>query len=238
MSCRRNSAQRFWHPLRAEIIARLANIFVDDIGLNFVARMEDETGATSAEIAICCIIVREVFNIDTILREIEALDNKISAQVQAEILYIVRRMCRRMTRWFLRARDRSWSIEENIKFFKAPVDDLNANLTSVLEDDDQKELKASIRALVKKKVPEELAEKIAKLSPLFSALDIVQVAHHNEMETQVVASVYYTLQALNLACIGSLIKLISSQLVTIGKCLHVPLTEDLEWQQRTLTAVL
>lgn len=226
------------HPLRSEIIAtRLANIFVDDIGLNFVARMEDETGATSAEIAICCIIVREIFNIDSILREIEALDNQISAQVQAEVLYSVRRICRRMTRWFLRARDRSWSIEENIKFFKGPVDELNGNLVSVLEDDDQKELKAAIRALVKKKVPEELAEKIAKLSPLFSALDIVQVAYQNKMETQLVANVYYTLGAkLGLHWFVEQInqQSVSNHWQVLARAAY---REDLEWQQRTLTAV-
>ena len=42
------------HPLRAEIIAtKLANKIGNDMGFNFVNRMQEETGATVTEIANC-----------------------------------------------------------------------------------------------------------------------------------------------------------------------------------------
>lgn len=226
------------HPLRAEIVAtRLANTLVDDIGVNFVLRMEDETGATSAEIAICCMIVREVFNIDQILRDIEKLDNQISSQVQADLLYTVRRICRRMTRWFLRARDRSWSIDENIKFFKKPIEDIKNNLSGALEENDLKYLKSAIRGLVKKKVPEALAEQIAQLKPLFSALDIVQISSQKKMDVQLVANVYYTLGAqLGLHWFVEQInqQSVSNHWQVLARSAF---REDLEWQQRALTSV-
>lgn len=226
------------HPLRAEIIAtRLANIFVDDLGLNFVARMGDETGASSSEIAICCVMVLEIFNMDSILRAIESQDNKMSAQVQAEQLYFVRRMCRRMTRWFLRVRDRSWDIDNNIRFFKQPVEIISENLPSLLEENDSLALQTAIQSLVAKKVPEDIAVKIAKLQPLFSALDIAQVADHNQMDILTVANVYYALGArLGLHWFIEQInqQSVSNHWQVLARAAY---REDLDWQQRTLTSV-
>ncbi|MEC8206651.1 MAG: NAD-glutamate dehydrogenase domain-containing protein, partial [Pseudomonadota bacterium] len=70
------------HPLRKEIIAtKLANNIVNDMGLNFMVRMHEETGANEAEIALCYSIAKEVFQMPETWSSIVALDNKIPAAV-------------------------------------------------------------------------------------------------------------------------------------------------------------
>src|SRR5690606_32948945 len=51
------------HALRSEIIAtKLANNIVNDMGMNFVFRIQEETGASHAEIAQAYSIVKGVFD--------------------------------------------------------------------------------------------------------------------------------------------------------------------------------
>ncbi len=101
------------HPLRGEIIAtRVANMLVNDMGLNFASRMKDETGASVAEVACCFAMAREVFGLNQLWRDIEGCDNLVGAETQLELMFYSRRIVRRATRWFLRARNRSWSISE------------------------------------------------------------------------------------------------------------------------------
>ena len=106
------------HPLRKEIIAtKLANNIVNDMGLNFMVRMNEETGANEAEIALCYSIASEIFQMRETWLSISDLDNKIPSSVQTEMLYQLRRTVRRATRWFLRHRTKAQSIEQAIEIF-------------------------------------------------------------------------------------------------------------------------
>ncbi|MGS0728623.1 NAD-glutamate dehydrogenase domain-containing protein, partial [Shewanella sp. 0m-11] len=117
------------HPLRGEIIATsLANELVNDMGLNFVQRMQDETGASVAEAAICYTMAREVFGLADLTKSITDLNGVIPAVVQCEMLHQLRRNIRRASRWFLRHRNRSLNIEQTIEFFKPVFDELKASV--------------------------------------------------------------------------------------------------------------
>ncbi len=98
------------------------------MGFNFVNRMNEETGASVAEIANCYTVAREVFELSDIWHQIEKLDNKITTAVQTEMLFQLRRTVRRVTRWFLRHRDKNLSIDQSIAFFKASFDVVSSRL--------------------------------------------------------------------------------------------------------------
>ena len=58
------------HPLRAEIIAtKLANKIGNDMGFNFVHRMQEETGATVAEIANSYMMSCAIFELEDFLEK-------------------------------------------------------------------------------------------------------------------------------------------------------------------------
>ena len=69
------AAQMENHPLKAEIIAtKLANNIVNDVGFNFVLRMQEETGATVSEIVNAYAVIRGVFGAEELWSKTEALD--------------------------------------------------------------------------------------------------------------------------------------------------------------------
>ncbi len=227
------------HPLRSEIIAtRLANIMVNDMGFNFANRLQDETGASMCDIAISFMIAREVFGMNELLRDIEALDNKVSADTQLDMFHQARRMVRRATRWFLRSRNRNLSIEETIAQFKPVYTTLAEHLYQVMVESEVKEHKNEVEKLEKQGVPTSIAERVSQMSSLFSALDLAQVAAEQDRDIRVVAELYFHLGAelelhwfleqINKQAVGNHWQALA----------RAAFREDLDYQQRSLTSVV
>ncbi len=227
------------HPLRAEIIAtKLANNIVNDMGLNFMIRMHEETGASDSEIALCYTMAREIFSMTETWSAIEALDNQIPAIVQTEMLYQLRRTVRRATRWFLRHRNKALDIEQSLAFFKPAFDDLNANIESYMVEDEAARLAKEAKSLEQEGVPKELANRIAQLSSLFSVMDLAQVAESSEKSIQVVSSTYFKLGA-RLGLHWFLDQITNQPVANHWQALaRASYREELDWQQRSLSAVV
>ncbi|WP_111979268.1 NAD-glutamate dehydrogenase [Algibacillus agarilyticus] len=227
------------HPLRAEIIAtQAANRVVNDMGLNFVHRMQEETGTTPAEIIICYTIAREIFDMPNIWSQLEKLDNQIPSIVQTEVLFQIRRTIRHATRWFLRHRNLNMSIEESIAFFKPVYETVNANLPKYMVSKEHKALLESEQVLIREGIDKTLACQIARFSNLFSVMDIAQVADETNKDVDIVADVYYKLG--DKMDLHWFLEQITAQPVTNHwqALARAAFREELDWQQRSLTAVI
>lgn len=227
------------HPLRAEIIATsLANELVNDLGLNFVQRMQDETGASVAEAAICYTMAREVFGLADLTKEITSLNGVIPAVVQGEMLHQLRRNIRRACRWFLRHRNRSQSIEQSVAFFAPVFKDLKSNVHDYLVECEVDGIRAEIAALVKEGVNEPVATNVVNMSTLFSALDIAQIAELESKPVPLVAQTYFKLGAR--VDLHWFLDQISEQPVANHwqALARAAFREELDWQQRSLSSVV
>ncbi|MBO9491386.1 NAD-glutamate dehydrogenase [Endozoicomonas sp. G2_1] len=227
------------HPLRAEIIAtRLANDIGNDMGFNFVHRMQEETGASVAEIANCYTIASEVFGLSDAWQVIEDLDNKISTAVQTEMLFQLRRNVRRATRWFLRHRNHSLSIEQTIEFYKPSFKVLNEKLESYLDKEEAAQLTHVEKDLVKAGVDKAIAKLIAQLSSVFSVLDIAELAQNHNKPLELVAELYFKL-GVRLELHWFLDQITRQPVANHWQALaRASFREDLDWQQRLLTAAV
>ncbi|MEJ6475340.1 NAD-glutamate dehydrogenase [Pseudoalteromonas piscicida] len=227
------------HPLRKEIIAtKLANNIVNDMGLNFMVRMHEETGATDAEIAICYSIASAIFEMKETWSAISALDNKIPAAVQTEMLYQLRRTVRRATRWFLRHRDKSQNIEQTITFFAPTFKDLSANLHNYMVANESEQIVDKARDLESQGVPAEIALRIVSLSSLFSVMDLAEVANSSGRKIGVVSNTYFKLGA-NMGLHWFLDQITAQPVANHWQALaRASYREELDWQQRSLSEVV
>ncbi len=76
------------HRLRREIIATATtNSLVNRMGPTFVSRAQEETGAAPARVARAYTAAREVFEMRDLWSQIEALDNRVPAQMQYTMCY-------------------------------------------------------------------------------------------------------------------------------------------------------
>jgi len=227
------------HPLRGEIIATsLANELVNDMGLNFVQRMQDETGASVADAALCYTMAREVFGLAELTKSITDLNGIVPAVVQGEMLHQLRRNMRRACRWFLRHRNRAWSIEQTVAFFKPVFEQIKANVHLYLVEEEAAGIQTEINALIKENVPQDVATLVANMSTLFSALDIAQIAQAEDKTVALVAETYFKLGAR--VELHWFLEQISAQPVANHwqALARAAFREELDWQQRALSSVV
>ena len=182
------------HPLKREIIAtEIANSTINRTGSVFVHRMREETGATAPEVVRCFILTRDTFVVGDLWNRIDALDGKVPASTQNDMLIDAGRLVLRGTLWFLRRRSDRMPIAKVLEFFASGVATVSDRLPEFLSPEDSKALEESEAKLVGKGVPADLASAAVRLDSIYSVLDIVEVSHELKREVPLAAAVYFSL---------------------------------------------
>ncbi|MDL5029865.1 NAD-glutamate dehydrogenase [Vibrio gigantis] len=234
---RRNYSQHMDnHPLRAEIIATaLANQMVNEMGCNFVTRLQEETGANIVDIANAYAASREIYGLGKVLKSIRELDNISSSEAQYELLYHVRRTLRRLARWLLRNRTGKQSVNALIELYQGDVVAITEKLDENLVASEVEEHQAMAQLWIDQGVNAELANSVARLSSLYSALDISTVARETGKTVQQASKLYFNLG--DRLSLHWFLKQINGQAVDNNwqALARAAFREDLDWQQRQLT---
>ncbi|MEU4358447.1 NAD-glutamate dehydrogenase [Streptomyces virginiae] len=182
------------HALRREIITTvLVNDTVNTGGSTFLHRLREETGASTEEIVRAQLAAREIFGLAEVWDAVEALDNKVAADVQTRVRLHSRRLVERGTRWLLNNRPQPLQITETIAFFGERVAGVWAELPKLVRGADLEWYQLVMDELTGEGVPEELAAKVAGFSSAFPTLDIVAIADRTGVDPLGVAEVYYDL---------------------------------------------
>ncbi len=184
------------HRLRREIIATmLSNSMINRGGPTFVSRMADETGASAAAISTAYVLARDSFGFIELNAEIDELDNKIPSALQLELYGAVQELVRQQSIWFLRNVPAAGNLEASVAHYAQGLAELASAFDKVLPGDALKDVDREVKALVARKVPKDLAQKMAQLAHLSRGPDIILVAAQNKKPIADVARVFYGLGA-------------------------------------------
>ncbi|OIJ99564.1 NAD-glutamate dehydrogenase [Streptomyces monashensis] len=182
------------HPLRREITTTvLVNDTVNTGGTTYLHRLREETGASLEEIVRAQTAARAIFSSAPVWDAVEALDNKVDADVQTRIRLHSRRLVERGTRWLLNNRPQPLQLAETVEFFAERVERVWQELPKLLRGADLEWYQHVYDELSAVGVPDELATRVAGFSSAFPTLDIVSVADRTGKEPLDVAEVYYDL---------------------------------------------
>src|SRR6185312_15601036 len=119
------------------IATQLGKHVTDHMGVNFVERLQRETGGSVAYIMRAYIVAENIYGIDDLWKEIEALDLKVSTAVQQKMMLQTYLLTRRATRWFLRNLKPNFNIQETIDYFVGPIAELTNQLAELLTESDR-----------------------------------------------------------------------------------------------------
>lgn len=224
------------HQLRSEIVAtQLANEMVNRMGITYVNRMRDSTGASIEAIVKAYVSARDVFRMTELWEQIEALDYEVSAEIQESMMSSLMRLVRRASRWFLRNRRRDLVIADEVEKFRERAQALGENLPSLLAGEGKAMWQQYYDRLVEAHVPEQLATVIAGANNMFSVLSIIEGAEHTRQDAQDVAATYYQVGC-ELDLEWFLDQLNNMAVMNHWQALaRETYRDDLDWQQRTLT---
>jgi glutamate dehydrogenase len=223
------------HRLKRAIIStRISNYIVNEMGINFMQRLIEETGETSAQIARGYMIAREVFNVKKILSDIWQLGGSVTVAVQLSMWQDLNRLIRRTTRWFVRNIPSDSAILDEINKFKPLVSDVQHNLDLLMQGAWLDQAMQARKIYMQAGVPVELATTASKFNAMFAALDIVQAALENNLAIDDVGKAYFAVGArLKLGWFGDLIK--KQPVKNYWEALaRAGFRDDVEKQQRNL----
>ncbi len=183
------------HPLRREITAsQITNELVNRMGVTYIDKLRQATGSDDANIVAAYVITREIYGIEKLWNQIEALDNKISASIQDTMLLELNKLVTRASWWLLRRRRPGSEIA-------ACIDDYQAAVSTVTNSVER--LQATIpghnrwydkfRGFTNAGVPELLAATTAAAEGLYWLLDIIDAASELDMDISALSPVYFSL---------------------------------------------
>ncbi|MFC9969579.1 NAD-glutamate dehydrogenase [Spirillospora sp. NPDC127200] len=182
------------HPLRREIITTaVVNDMVNNSGLSFAFRMNEETGASPSDIAQAYLVAREVFDMPEFWASVESLSHQVDESTQIAMLLEARKLTERAARWLLHNRRPPFDIRETIDFFVAGARTLVPQLPKLLAGLDLLAFEQRRDGFAERGVPDELAEQTAMLVPAYCIFDLVGIAHDTGRPVEEVAEVYFDL---------------------------------------------
>ncbi len=182
------------HPLHREIITtRVVNDMVNHGGITFVFRAQEETGVDVAQVSKAYAVVREVFSLEGIWTDLEALDNQVPTNAQHVGYREIRRTIDRAVRWLVDVRFPISDVATEIDRFKPTVDALAPKVPDLLRGRERENFYADIDRLIGHGLPRELAMRITQLLSSFLLLDVVEIAASVEVDPAEIADLHFAL---------------------------------------------
>jgi glutamate dehydrogenase len=186
----------FRHPLAREIIAtELANELIDHVGPGFLYRIEEHTGAGTADAARAYAIGWAVYRLQELWEAVDQRDERISAQTQHRILREQQRLLERAATWLLRHRRLPLDIGAETARFSAPTQDLERILPEVIVGDKRVRFDKIVGDLTSEGLEVTLARRVAALAPLSVSLDLAELSSATDRNLVDVASIHFGLDA-------------------------------------------
>lgn len=227
------------HRLRREIIAtQIANQMVNLMGINFVDLLLTSTGADIEHVVRAYILARDIFNLKPLWQEIEALDYKVDANVQLEMMHDLQYLIRRVTRWFVRNRQGMLDCATEAERFSPCLAKLLPELGHLLSGQPLEVWQKAHGRYVEAGVPDGLALRIAGARVVYPLLGVIEVAHDCKVSAELAAQAYFSLsESLELQWLGA--QLNELDVNSYWQALaRDSFRDDLDAQQRALLASL
>ncbi|MDX6744548.1 NAD-glutamate dehydrogenase [Actinocorallia sp. A-T 12471] len=182
------------HPLRREIITtQVVNDVVNNSGTTFIFRLNEETGASPADLSRAYLVARDVFDMQRYWADVEAIGGSVEQAAQIKLLLEARKLTERATRWLVANRRPPFDIRASIARFRDGARTLQTALPGLLSGRDREAFVERRDMYVEWGVPLDLAERASIMVAAYSTLDLVEVAHETGKPVEEVAEVYFDL---------------------------------------------
>jgi len=180
------------HRLRREVIATvLSNAMINRGGPDFVHRIAASTGSNPSQVAAAYAAARDSFGLTALNVEIDNLDTKIKGATQLALYDELRTLLLQQTAWFLRNVDFSAGISSVVDIYSKGIETVRSMLDEVLPEFVAKSVADQAASFTAGGTPEDLAKRIAQLSALTLASEVVHVSQRAQVSAEDAAKTYF-----------------------------------------------
>jgi len=180
------------HPLKREIVAtHVANTVVNRMGATFVNFLAAEAAAKTADVVRAYTLAREIFDLETLWDQIDALDAQIPSALQLDLLGKLMSITKRASRWMLRTRDKGADLPTLIARYQPSASELRAHLEDWLPEATQQVWRQTTQEWMDLGIAAELARRLTSLEFAFPALDLVDLRTSANIPLEQAARTYF-----------------------------------------------
>ena len=184
------------HPLKREIIATfITNTVVNRTGATFVNFIAAEAAAPVADVIRAFTLAREIFDLEPLWDQIDALDYRVDAQLQLDLLTKLSAIAQRASRWMLRVRVQSTDLPTLISLYQPAARELRTHLAEWLPEAAHADWQQAADKLIQAGVEAELAQNLTALEFIFPALDLADLAQNATSGLEQAARAYFGIEA-------------------------------------------
>lgn len=190
---KRYSDQIVKHRLANEIVAtQLANDMVNNMGISFVSRIAETTGASAVQIAHAYVGARDIFSMEARLERLSELEGHLPTDAVKDMQLDLIRLVRRSTRWLLRHRRDRLDLAVEVPLFAGTLKTLLKDWQKIVGGEALDDWQLSFSTLSEMGVEKQLASFFAASHHLYSLLGIVEVANRTGQPAARVAQLLFS----------------------------------------------
>lgn len=179
------------HQLSREIIStQLSTELINNLGITFVQQITEETGATIDEVIRAYVVVCEIFEMERLLVDVDALDYRIATKLQKQLNSDLTTFICQTVRWFLRHQQVGQSIADTIKLFSSQIAYLQRGFVQLLGDQ-QGQYHNRVKELCEAGVPSKIANLIASFGWWYFLLNIIEIVNTSKIDLSETAKTYF-----------------------------------------------
>ena len=164
-------------------------------GSTFVNFLAAEARSTSADVIRAYTLAREIFDLEPLWDQIDALDYQVEAKLQLDLLSKLIAIAQRASRWMLRLREQGTDLPTLIQRYQGPARELRAHLADWLPSEALANWQQASDALTQAGVEPALASNLTALEFIFPALDLVDLAQSAHTSLELAARAYFDVEA-------------------------------------------
>ena len=180
------------HPLREQIVTTaVVNRLVNLAGISFIFRATEETGASALDVVRAAWATIEIFGLDRLWDEINALDSEVPTAAQTALHLEARRLLDRATRWFLQTRGGSLDVQREVDRFGPVVATMAASVPDTLRGKERERYDRLVDRFVAIGAPAGLAGRVAAALDVFALLDVTDVCLRSGESPETVVPLYF-----------------------------------------------
>jgi glutamate dehydrogenase len=184
------------HPLKREIISTfVANTVLNRTGATFVNFLAAEAAADTADVVRAYTLAREIFDLEALWDQIDALDYQVSTSLQLDLLSKLTAIAQRASRWMLRLRSKDTDLPTLIQRYQPGARELRGQLDHWLPVAAHASWQQAGQTLVKGGVEQQLAQNLTALEFIFPVLDLVDLAQAADIGLEQAARTYFEVDA-------------------------------------------
>jgi glutamate dehydrogenase len=183
------------HPLKREIIAtNITNSVLNRTGATFINFLAAESAATTADVVRAFTLAREIFDLEPLWDQLDALDYQVSASLQLDLLSKLIAIAQRASRWILRIRAQGSDMSTLFQRYQPAARELRAHLADWLPASAQAGWQQASATLTAAGVDSTLANNLTALEYIFPALDLEDLMQTGNTSLELAARTYFDVE--------------------------------------------